>query len=117
VEIKKLDGKNIVILSEDSILIENGQAILDILMSARYNSGCSDIIIRKENIAEEFFDLRSGLAGEITQKIANYRFRVAIVGDFSAYKSKNLKDFLYESNKGNTIFFVPDIEAVVEKLS
>ncbi len=32
--------------------------------------------------------------------------KLAIIGDFSAYKSKNLIAFIYESNKGNQTFFV-----------
>jgi hypothetical protein len=31
---------------------------------------------------------------------------LAIVGDFSKYASKSLKDFIYESNKGKQINFV-----------
>lgn len=43
--------------------------------------------------------------------------KIAIVGDFSVYKSKSLKDFIYESNKGNNIFFLPDEEQAIKKLS
>ena len=88
----------------------------DLIMSARYDSNCSNIIISKENIDESFFDLRTGFAGEIMQKFTNYRFRVAVVGDFSIYTSKNLQDFLYESNQGNAVFFVADIDKAIEKL-
>ena len=54
----------------------------------------------------DFFDLKSGIAGEILQKFSNYRIRLAIVGDFSKYTNKSLKDFIYESNKGGQINFV-----------
>ena len=115
-KITKLDNKDIIIIASDEVLIKDGQTALDLIMSIRYDIGCSNIIINKENIAESFFDLRTGLAGEIMQKLTNYRFRVAIVGDFSVYTSKNLKDFLYESNKGNATFFVSDIDTAIEKL-
>ena len=49
------------------------------------------------------------------QKFINYR-KIAIVGDFSEYTSKPLKDFIFESNKGNSIFFVPTLEEAVRKL-
>jgi hypothetical protein len=32
--------------------------------------------------------------------------KLAIVGDFSGYTSRPLKDFIYESNNGRDIFFV-----------
>lgn len=54
---------------------------------------------------------------EILQKFINYQFKFAIVGDFSGYTSKPLKDFIYESNKGRDIFFVSSEEDAIEKLS
>ncbi len=46
----------------------------------------------------------------------NYQFKIAIVGDFSVYKSNSLKDFIYECNKGKDIFFLPNGNQAVEKL-
>jgi hypothetical protein len=43
--------------------------------------------------------------------------KIAIIGDFSVYTSKSLKDFIYESNKGRDIFFLPDEKQAIEKLS
>ncbi|MCI1113670.1 DUF4180 domain-containing protein, partial [Stenotrophomonas maltophilia] len=57
------------------------------------------------------------LAGEILQKFINYRVKIAVVGDFSVYSSQSLKDFIYESNKGNDIFFLPTEQQAIEKLS
>lgn len=51
------------------------------------------------------------------QKFINYGIRIAIYGDFSSYTSKPLKDFIYESNNGNDIFFQPDRNQAVEKLT
>ena len=71
----------------------------------------------KDAFAEKFFVLSSGLAGEILQKFVNYHFKVAIYGDFSKYTSKPLKDFIYESNNGNAVFFTETQAQAVEKLS
>ena len=43
--------------------------------------------------------------------------KIAIVGDFSEYTSKSLKDFIYESNNGKDIFFLPDEKKAIDKLS
>ena len=64
------------------------------------------MIIDKSNITEEFFDLKTKLAGEILQKYVNYQVKLAIVGDFDGYSSKSLKDFIYECNNGKHVFFV-----------
>lgn len=43
---------------------------------------------------------------------------VMIVGDFSIYTSKSLKDFIYECNKGKKIFFfTSDVEQAIKRLS
>jgi hypothetical protein len=64
------------------------------------------MIINKSSICEDFFDLSTKIAGEILQKFINYRKKIAIIGDFSIYTSKSLKDFIYECNKGKDIFFL-----------
>lgn len=63
------------------------------------------IAINKSLISESFFDLKTRLAGDILQKFINYRVKIAIIGDFSMYTSKSLKDFIYECNKGKDIFY------------
>lgn len=93
-------------IEDESILISDEQSALDILMSIAYETGERRFIINKNNIIEDFFDLSSKLAGAILQKLVNYRMKLAIVGDFSHDGSKALNAFIYESNRGNDIFFV-----------
>ena len=75
------------------------------------------IIIHKSLISEDFFDLKTRLAGDILQKFINYKVKFAIVGDFSMYTSKSLKDFIYECNKGKDIFYLATEQQAIEKLS
>jgi hypothetical protein len=112
----KTNGIDIAIVNSDEVCMSDGQTALDFMMSVNYETGCHSIVINKEAIIEDFFDLSTRIAGEILQKFSNYRFRLAIVGDFSAYTSKALKAFIYESNNGNDIFFVSSESAAIEKL-
>jgi hypothetical protein len=101
---------NIIIaeLTDEDLIISQSQDALD-LMAEAGTFASSGIIIQEKNLHADFFRLPSGLAGEILQKISNYRFKLAIVGDFSKYESKNLQDFIRESNKGNSVFFLNNI--------
>ncbi|TQK74048.1 uncharacterized protein DUF4180 [Brevibacillus sp. AG162] len=108
---------NIAIVSGSEVLIIDVQSALDLIATVHYEADSNRIIINKSLINESFFDLKTRLAGEILQKFINYRVKVAIVGDFSVYTSKSLKDFIYESNNGNDIFFLPTEEQALEKLS
>lgn len=93
------------------------QDVLDMMMSAHYTDQCEAIIIYRESLPARFFDLKSGFAGDVLQKFSNYRTKLAIVGDFSGYTSKSLKDFIYECNKGNLVFFKDDIDSAVSALA
>ena len=117
-KLEKIEGRNCVIahvVAEDKVIVD-AQTALDLLMSAKYDLGAYSIAIDKRWVAEEFFILSSGLAGEILQKYINYAGKIAIYGDYSRYTSKPLKDFIYESNKGGDVFFVSTKEEAIAKL-
>lgn len=118
-EINKIEhnGAFCAVIQSDTVVITDPQSALDLLMSATYEAGTKNIVIDKKLIAEDFFILSSGLAGEILQKYVNYSGRIAIYGDFSHYTSKPLKDFIYESNKGHSVFFVPTQEEAIAMLT
>jgi ABC-type branched-subunit amino acid transport system substrate-binding protein len=80
------------------------------------NNGSRKIIIHEKNIIADFFDLKTKIAGDILQKFVNYQVQLAIIGDFSKFTSKSLKDFIYESNKQGRIFFVNSLEDAEESL-
>ncbi|WP_043620230.1 DUF4180 domain-containing protein [Ensifer sp. ZNC0028] len=71
-----------------------------------------------ERLGPDFLDLSTRVAGEVFQKFVNYRMRLAIVGDISARleASKALTDFVRETNKGTSIWFVPDFETLRARL-
>ena len=96
--------------------INGTQDILDLIVSAQYN-GCIGMIISKKCLPENFFDLKTGFAGEVLQKFSNYRFKVAIVGDFSCYPSKSLQDFIYECNKGSLVYFKDSVDSAIHALT
>lgn len=102
------NGVVVVRLEDKSIILSDEQSALDVFMSIAYETGENKIIIDKDNLVEDFFDLSTKIAGDILQKLINYKMKLAIIGDFSAYESKALKDFIHECNTGNDIFFVED---------
>lgn len=116
-EVIRKNNTEIAVISSNELLITDTQSALDLMMTVKYETGCSNIAINKAAITEDFFILSTCLAGEILQKFINYGVRLAIYGDFSGYTSKPLKDFMYESNKGRDIYFQPDVSLAMEKLA
>lgn len=97
-------------LVDKKFIISETQDALD-LISDLGNFNCNRIIVRESNLHIDFFRLSTGLAGDILQKFSTYRVKLAIIGDFTKYLSKSLNDFIVESNKGNLIFFLNDLES------
>ncbi len=70
------------------------------------------VVIPAERLDDDFFRLRTGVAGEIVQKFVNYRLRLVIIGDISRHlnASSPLRDFVDESNRGEYLWFVENLE-------
>ena len=116
-KIKNINDVKIAVVHSDKKLVFDVQSALDFMMTVQYETGCSRIAINEEALVEDFFVLSSRLAGDVLQKFVNYNIKFAIIGDFSKYTSKPLKDFIYESNKGKAIFFSSSEDEAIEKLS
>ncbi len=86
------------------------------LIESLFESGTHKLILHVENLAPEFFQLRTGLAGAVLQKFVTYHLQVAIVGDFSNFTSEALKAFIYESNQGTQVFFLDGVDQALTKL-
>lgn len=112
-EIRSENGKDVAIIDDTTVTINDTQQFLDMI----FNLSSEYIIVRKEIFNEAFFDLKTGLAGDILQKVVNYSRRMGVVGDFSKYSSKSLQAFIYETNKSNTIVFVATVEQALSRLT
>ena len=62
-------------LADPGIVIASGQDALALVAE----SGCERIILGRENLHPDFFELRTGLAGEALQEFVVYGLRLAIV--------------------------------------
>jgi hypothetical protein len=87
------------------------------LVGALFGEDVDRVILRVERLDPAFFDLRTGLAGAILQKLTNYRVDVAIVGDVAAVEGEAFRAFVAESNRGRHVWFVPDVDALAVRLA
>ena len=89
------------------------------LMSAASEHRAAWIAIPVSRLGDDFFELRTRIAGEIVQKFAMYGARVAIVGDISAriQTSKSLAAFVAESNRGQNLWFVQSLSELAGRLA
>ena len=111
-----INGLKVAEVISDEIIIHNTENALDLLGNLYYQ-GFDKIIIQEQNITPAFFDLKTKIAGDILQKFAQYRMSLAIIGHFSKFESKSLRDFIYESNNGKDIHFASSVREAINMLS
>lgn len=107
----------IAVITGDEEIITDVSSAMDLMLTARYETGADRLVIDKRAVCDEFFILSTGLAGEILQKFINYHVKAAFYGDYAHYTSKPLKDFIYESNQGKDFFFTATKEEAIEALA
>ena len=96
------EGK-ILVASDSGISIRSSGDISDALGACL---GADGLVITESDLAPEFFDLRSGLAGEMFQKFINYKVRVAIVLPDSNRYGERVSELAYEHRSHGVIRFV-----------
>jgi hypothetical protein len=72
-------------------------------LSASIENG--GLVLDERELSAAFFDLRTGFAGDVLQKFANYRARLAIVvADASIYGSR-FNELVYEHRTNRSVRF------------
>jgi hypothetical protein len=72
------------------------------LINACFEHGIRAVLLYPENLTPRFFDLSSGDAGTILQKLRNYRIRLAVVeAPGTPPHSQPFQALMLEENRGN----------------
>lgn len=111
------NGTAVAVADGTQRLLYDVPSALELIMQVRHQAQCERLALAKTAVDEAFFSLGTGLAGEVLQKFVNYGVQLAIYGDYTRYTSKPLRDFLYESNRGNAVFFVATREEAIARLA
>ena len=74
------------------------------------------VLLKDTNFSPSFYNLTSGLAGEILQKVSNYHIRLAIYGSFEMVTGTRFRELMNESNKGRHVCFHKDKEQALSWL-
>jgi hypothetical protein len=88
------------------------------LIGETYGLAIDWVAVPAARLPPDFFRLRSGVLGEFTQKFANYRLRLAVIGDVSPHvdASEAFRAYVVEANRGSGIWFADDVPALLDRL-
>lgn len=103
---------SISLIEELALPLRTGADLLQVLM----NSPSDTVALNAADLDERFFELRTGVAGDMLQKVSNYQMRLIILGDFTDVKSQSLRDFIFESNNRGQVIFADTVESAIAKL-
>ncbi|MDB5430785.1 MAG: alpha/beta hydrolase [Caulobacter sp.] len=89
------------------------------LIGEAFGADAGMVAIPLSRLSPDFLVLSTRIAGLILQKFINYGIRVAILGDITAAvdASDALRDFVRESNRGQWVWFAPDLAALEARLT
>jgi hypothetical protein len=114
----ELHGVSVLECVPDGTKLQSYRDTVDLIGKA-FENRATLIVIPVECLDDDFFRLRTLIAGEMIQKFVQYRRRVAIVGDISRHltESSALRAFVSETNRGKSVWFVASIEELQERLA
>ena len=115
--VTKLYDVHILVCKPAGKKLKSERDALDLIGEAM-ESGAELILVPVERFEDDFFHLKTRLAGEIIQKFVTYRRRLVILGDISRYvaQSHAFEDFVYETNRGNHVWFITNLQELDERL-
>lgn len=97
------EENRVIVASESGLAIQSVNEINDTIGAC---FGAEGIIFVEADLAPAFFDLSSGLAGELLQKFVNYRLRAAIVVPNPEAYGKRFSELAYEHRTHDAVRFV-----------
>ena len=114
----ELHGVPVLECAADEMRLRTYADAVDIVGKS-FESHATLIVIPVECLDDDFFRLQTRIAGELIQKFVQYRRRLAIVGDISRHlaESSALRAFVYESNRGNEVWFLATREELEQRLA
>lgn len=112
-----IGGTTVLLCAADGDPVRGEGDATDLLGNAFYQEAAW-VALPVERLTDDFFELRTRMAGDITQKFALYRVGLAVIGDIAARTaaSTSLRDFVRESNEGRQLWFLPDTDALRARL-
>ncbi len=117
-ELTTIHGTPVLAMPDDGPPLATVEAATEVVGDAAW--GEAEIVaIPVARLTDDFFELKTGLAGEVAQKFVNYRLHLAIVGDIASRvdESVSLRAWVTESNRGRQLWFVPTLDDLADRLA
>lgn len=99
-EVMEKDGQIYLKVASSEAPLQSEEDVLD-LIGGCYEHNTSLIMLQAEALSDEFFELKTGLAGKVLQKFMNYQVKAALIIPNEQTIKGKFKELIAESKKGN----------------
>ncbi|MBZ5713855.1 DUF4180 domain-containing protein [Nannocystis pusilla] len=115
-QIVRLEGATLLVLADVGPVLGTADAAQ--LIGDALGAGADTVVVPLARLHPEFLRLRTRIAGEFAQKFVNYRLRMVVLGDLepALADSEALRDYVRESNRGDSVWFLADRSALARRL-
>ncbi|GAA4562493.1 DUF4180 domain-containing protein [Planotetraspora kaengkrachanensis] len=116
--LRHLGGVPVLVCEPEGPVLRGEREALDLIGEA-FGVGAEWVAVPASRLGEDFFRLRTRVAGDVIQKFVNYRLGLAVLGDVTSHTNESpaLRDFVYESNRGAQTWFLLDAESLADRLA
>jgi Domain of unknown function (DUF4180) len=115
---ENLHGIRVLLLPAEGPKLRTARDATD-AMSEAFAQSATWIAIPISRLDDDFFRLRTGVAGEIVSRLVGYVMKAAFLGDISEHmaNSDSFRAFVREANRGRDFWFVADLEELSQRLA
>ena len=114
-EIHKYHGKNFAKLFSDNVILKTQSEISEMISNADF-LGAQILIIKREHLSNDFYNLNTGLADAFWQEFLNSKIKMIIVGNLENYPNNRFTDFINECHNTGRLFFVESMHDAKQKM-
>lgn len=97
-------------------LVLSTASTMNAMLEACFNHHTHRLLLYSDNLAPEFFDLSSGLAGSVLQTCRNYHILVAVILSPTVHRSSRFNEVIAEENSRGDFRFFNDRNTAVDWL-
>lgn len=109
-------GRTFLLLDKDKKMYKVDE-VIEFMMNASYQSTQEiHFVFHRQNLPVDFFNLRSGYAGELLQKLMNYQMTMGVIGDFNDISCPHFQAFMYECNCRGHVRFSQTLQKYMSEM-
>lgn len=113
-----MSSEKVLRYEQDEQTLGSEQDAVD-LIGLAFGEEADVVVVPADRVAPDFYTLSTRILGDVVRKFQQYRIRLVIMGDITAYTeaSEPFRAYVHETNRGRDIWFLRSEEELSAKLA